>query len=79
MLFLFNYSSKKTEKKLSQAYRDRGTGRKASRAATVPGPTAEQGTQAAMADQETLWAMADSPPTHIFLGCDRSLKALRWR
>ncbi len=42
-----------------EASRDRVTGRKASRAVPVPGPTVEQGAQGAMADQETLETMAD--------------------
>ncbi len=54
-----------------EASRDRDPGRKASRAAPVPGPTAEQvareamagqETPAALSDQETRAAMADLPP-----------------
>ncbi len=42
--------------------RSRVTGRKASRAAPVPGPTVEQGARGAMADPGTREAMADLPP-----------------
>ncbi len=42
--------------------RVRVTGRKASRAAPFPGPTAEQGAREAMADLETREAMVDLPP-----------------
>ncbi len=45
-----------------EASRDRVTGRKASRAASVPGPTAEQEARAAKADQGIQGAMAGLPP-----------------
>ncbi len=49
----------------------------ASRAVPVPGPVAEQGVRAAMADQGTPWAIAGSPPEN-FLGEVHNLEGALW-
>ncbi len=60
-----------------EASRGMETVQVASRAVPVPGPAAEQGVRAAMADQGTPWAIAGSPPKN-FIGEVHNLEGALW-